>query len=140
MCEALEAKDLEENASYRTGRDRAAHKDELLRDINAVTERFTTDELVERLNAAGVPCGPINDIGQAFEDPQVRHLKMAKMAPHATLGDVGLIRSPINLSRFPQSETFDRAAPDPGEDSEAILRDAGYSPERIAEFKAAGVI
>jgi len=140
MCDALGASDLKENVSYRNGRDRAAHKAELVRDINAVTQRLTTAELVERLNAAGVPCGPINDIGQAFEDPQVRYLKMAKPAPHPDLGEVNLIRSPINLSAFPQSEAFDRAAPDTGSDSESVLRDAGYSAERIAEFRAAGVI
>jgi len=140
MCDALGAADLKANVNYGNGRDRAAHKADLVRDINAVTERFTTDELVKRLNAAGVPCGPINDIGQAFEDPQVKHLKMAKPAPHPDLGDLDLIRSPINLSAFPQPDAFDRAAPDPGADSEAVLRDAGYSPERIAEFRAGGVI
>ena len=71
---------------------------------------------------------------------QVKHLKMAKPAPHPELGDLKLIRSPINLSAFPQSETFDHAAPDPGQDSESVLKEAGYSAERIAQFKASGVI
>lgn len=140
LCDALDAADLKQNALYRNGRDRAAHKAELVRDINTVTQRFSTADLVRKLNAAGVPCGPINDIGQAFEDPQVKHLKMTKAAPHPELGDVNLIRSPINLSAFPQPDAFDRAAPDPGDDSDAVLRDAGYSPERIADFRAAGVI
>ena len=87
-----------------------------------------------------MPCGPINDIGQAFEDPQVKHLGMARPAPHPELGDVRLIRSPINLSAFPQPEAFDRAAPDPGADTDEILQQAGYSPTRISEFRAAGVI
>ncbi len=140
LCEALDAKTLRDHADYQTGRDRAAHKAQLSADINAVTEQFTTAELVEKLNAAGVPCGPINDIGQAFEDVQVQHLAMAKGAPHAELGTLNLIRSPINLSAFPQPEIFDHAAPDPGADSAEVLAEAGYSPERIAEFKAAGVI
>jgi crotonobetainyl-CoA:carnitine CoA-transferase CaiB-like acyl-CoA transferase len=109
-------------------------------DLNAVTEQFSIAELVEKLNAAGVPCGPINDIGAAFEDPQVQFLGMAKPAPHPELGDLNLIRSPINLSAFPQAAAFDRAAPDPGADTEAVLADAGYAPERIAEFKKAGVV
>lgn len=140
MCQALDADDLLKNPSYQRGRDRAARKTELAGDINAVTSQFTTDELVLRLNAAGVPCGPINDIGEAFEDPQVKYLKMAKPAPHPELGALDLIRSPINLSAFPQPDAFDHAAPDPGADTEEVLARAGYSPERIAEFRKAGVI
>ena len=65
---------------------------------------------------------------------------MAKPAAHPELGAVNLIRSPINLSGFPQPEAFDHAAPDPGHDSESVLEEAGYSAERIAQFKDAGVI
>ena len=140
MCEALGAKDLAGNVNYQTGRDRVTHGEQLSADLNAVTRLFTTAELVEKLNAAGVPCGPINDIGAAFEDPQVRYLGMAKPAPHQELGELNLIRSPINLSAFPQAAAFDRAAPDPGADTDAVLADAGYAPERIAEFKKAGVV
>ena len=140
MCRALGATDLAENVNYRSGRDRAAHKAQLAEDINSVTTQFTTAELVEKLNAVGVPCGPINNIGEAFEDPQVKYLKMAKPAPHPDLGNLNLVRSPINLSAFPQPERFDHAAPDPGADTDAVLRDAGYSLERIAEFRRNGVI
>jgi crotonobetainyl-CoA:carnitine CoA-transferase CaiB-like acyl-CoA transferase len=87
-----------------------------------------------------VPCGPINNIGEAFEDPQVKHLGMAKVAPHPTLGDLSLIRSPINLSAFPQAEAFDHAAPDPGADTDSVMAQAGYSPERIESLRDAGVI
>jgi crotonobetainyl-CoA:carnitine CoA-transferase CaiB-like acyl-CoA transferase len=140
MCKALEADELFEHPDYQSGRDRAAHKDQLNADINALTSMFTTAELVARLNAVGVPCGPINTIGEAFEDPQVKHLGMAKAAPHPTLGDLNLIRSPINLSAFPQPETFDHAAPDAGADTDSVMDQAGYSPERIESLRDAGVI
>jgi crotonobetainyl-CoA:carnitine CoA-transferase CaiB-like acyl-CoA transferase len=140
FCDALEATELHDNPAYATQRDRTANKERLKADINAVTRRHTTGELVRTLNAAGVPCGPINNIGQAFEDPQVQHLKMAKAAPHPELGDLMLIRSPINLSAFPQAERFDRAAPDPGSDSAAVLAELGLDPEKIAALQEAGVI
>ena len=140
FCEALGADGLRDDPAYATGRDRAANKDRLKADINGVTRGYTTAELVERLNAAGVPCGPINDIGQAFEDPQVRHLKMAKPAPHDDLGDLMLIRSPINLSGFPQSERFDRAGPDPGQDSDGVLTELGLDAVELADLRARGVI
>jgi crotonobetainyl-CoA:carnitine CoA-transferase CaiB-like acyl-CoA transferase len=140
FCEALGAGDLFDDPRYASGRERAAHRDELKTDINAVTRRYTTENLVQTLNAAGVPCGPINDIGQAFGDPQVQHLRMAKPAPHPVLGDVMLLRSPINLSAFPQPDRFDRAAPDPGADSVDLLGDLGFDPERIRALQSAGVI
>jgi crotonobetainyl-CoA:carnitine CoA-transferase CaiB-like acyl-CoA transferase len=92
------------------------------------------------LNAAGVPCGPINDIGEAFEDPQVKHLRMAKAAPHPHLGDLMLVRSPINLSAFPEADRFDRAAPDPGADSAAVLAELGLDAQRIRALQSDGVI
>ena len=140
MCAALEADALHDDARYQSGRDRAANKASLTDDLNALFSGFSTAALVEKLNAVGVPCGPINNIGEAFEDDQVRYLKMAKGAPHPELGELNLIRSPINLSAFPQPETFDHAAPDPGQDNESVLKEAGYSAERIAQFKDAGVI
>jgi crotonobetainyl-CoA:carnitine CoA-transferase CaiB-like acyl-CoA transferase len=140
MCEALGAYQLRDHPDYQRARDRVAHKAQINQDITAVTTEFTTAELVEKLNAAGVPCGPINNIGEAFEDPQVKYLKMAKPAPHPEKGALNLIRSPINLSAFPQSESFDCAAPDPGADTDAILRGAGYSEERIEQFRRSGVI
>jgi crotonobetainyl-CoA:carnitine CoA-transferase CaiB-like acyl-CoA transferase len=140
MCDALDASDLAGHPDYQSGRERAARKVQLNEDINAVTEQFTTAELVEKLNAVGVPCGPINNIGEAFEDPQVKFLEMAKPAPHPEQGDLNLIRSPINLSAFPQEEAFDHAAPAAGADTEALLKDAGYSQERIEQFREAGVI
>jgi len=140
FCEALDADALLNNPDYATGRDRAARKEQLKADINALTRRHGTAELTRTLNAAGVPCGPINDIGQAFEDPQVRHLGMARPAPHPELGDLDLIRSPINLSRFPAPPQFRRAAPDPGADSDGVLAELGMDAARIAALKAAGVI
>ena len=96
-----------------------------------MTARFTTAELVRKLNGAGVPCGPINDIGQAFEDEHARHLRMAKPAPHSELGNLNLLRSPINMSAFPQPERFASAAPDPGVHADAILRELGCGSREI---------
>lgn len=140
FCRALGADELFNRPEYRRAGERKRLKAALNADINAVTARFTTAELVRELNRAGVPCGPINDIGQAFEDEQVRHLGMAKPAAHPELGEVRLIRSPINLGAHPQGERFDRAAPDPGQDSEAILAEFGCAPSEIEALRRAGVI
>ena len=140
FCEAVGAEELLRRPEYATPRGRVERKAALNAEIEAVTARFTTAELVRKLNAVGVPCGPINDIGQAFEDEHAQHLGMAKAAPHPELGDVNLVRSPINLSAFPRSERFDRAAPDPGADSDTILGELGCGRSEIESLRADGVI
>ncbi len=134
FCEALGANDLYDK--YSDAKRRFKERHALVDDINAVTRKFATEVLVQRLNGAGVPCGAINDIGQAFEDPQVRHLGMVKPAPHAEAGDLNLVRSPINLSAFPQPARFRRAAPDPGEDTRALLAEFGFDADVLQQEDA----
>ncbi len=140
FCESLGADELLRKPEYASPRDRVERKAALNAEIEAVTARFTTAELVQRLNDAGVPCGPINDIGQAFEDEHTRYLEMTKPAPHAELGEVNLIRSPINLSAFPQAHRFHHAAPDAGADSDAVLAELGCAQDEIDGLRADGVV
>ena len=140
FCAALDAEQLMRKPEYADARRRVEHKTALNTEIEAVLAGFTVSELIEKLNAVGVPCGPVNDIGQAFENPHAKHLGMAKPAPHAQLGDVNLVRSPINLSAFPQPDRFDRAAPEPGADSDAILGELGVERDEIEALRAEGVI
>jgi crotonobetainyl-CoA:carnitine CoA-transferase CaiB-like acyl-CoA transferase len=140
FCSAVGAADLAGNPDYATPASRLANRHRLNHEINAVTQRFSTDELVARLNPAGVPCGPIYDIRQAFEDAQVQHLRMTCPAPHPVLGDVRLVRSPINLSRFPHPESFHHAGPDYGEHTDELLAELGYDQSRIDQLKHQGAV
>ena len=140
FCDALGAQGLFDDPEYQTVRDRSSRPKKIKEDMNQVTSQRTVSDLVEVLNAAGVPTGPINDIGEGFEDAQVKHLKLAKLAPHAELGDLNLVRSPINLSQFPQSESFDNAAPDPGANSVEVLEQLGFNQLRISKLQEEGVI
>jgi crotonobetainyl-CoA:carnitine CoA-transferase CaiB-like acyl-CoA transferase len=140
FCDALQADDLFGHPQYQTPRDRMQRNSDLKADMNAVTRQFSVVELVERLNKEGVPCGPINTIGQAFEDEQVKFLKMAKPAQHESLGEIDLIRSPINLSAFPQPDEFDCAAPDTGQDSERVLREFGIDASRIEQLMQSDIV
>jgi len=140
FCDALGAKELFDDPDYQTVRDRSSRHNRIKEDMNKVTSRRTVSDLVGVLNEAGVPTGPINNIGEGFEDAQVKHLKLAKPAPHAELGDLNLVRSPINLSQFPQSESFDNAAPDPGANSVEVLEQLGFDQLRISKLQEEGVI
>jgi len=140
FCEALGAHALHQNVDYQSFESRVAHRRELDAAVNEVTRGFTVAELVAKLNPAGVPCGPVYDIGQAFEDLQVKHLRMTRPAKHPVLGEVNLIRSPINLSAFPHPEYFHHAAPDPGEQTDALLAELGYGADEIAAMKSEGAV
>ncbi|SFA82757.1 Crotonobetainyl-CoA:carnitine CoA-transferase CaiB [Collimonas sp. OK607] len=140
LCDALGANALFQNQAYKDRSGRAASRTQLDADINAVTRQFTASQLIERLNAVGVPCGPIYNIGQAFEDIQTRHLRMTRPAPHPTLGDIELVRSPINLSGFPHPERFERAGPNVGEHTDALLREFGYDENAIQDLKNEGAV
>lgn len=140
MCKVLHADDLFNDPDYVDVRSRVKHRERLNVDVNTLTRRFSTSELVEKLNAVGVPCGPINDIGQAFNDPQTQHLRMTRPARHPVLGEVNLVRTPINLSAFPHPETFHHAAPDAGEHSRELLAELGFDATTIDNLKEQGAI
>ena len=140
FCDALDAPELLRDPAFADGRVRARNRQRLNETVGEVTRRFTTAELVERLNPVGVPCGPIYSIGEAFEDPQVQHLRMTRPAPHKDLGDIDLVRSPINLSCFPMAERFHHAGPDPGEHTHEVLREFGIAAADIERLAQSGAI
>jgi len=140
FCDALNATALFEHPDYQSVASRTRHRDQIKRDMNAVTSDYSVDELVQRLNEAGVPCGPINTIKEAFDNAQVKHLGMAVPAPHPDMGDLNLVRSPINLSDFPHGPSLQRAAPDPGADGAAILMSMGFDVDEIEVLRQSGVI
>jgi crotonobetainyl-CoA:carnitine CoA-transferase CaiB-like acyl-CoA transferase len=78
--------------------------DPLLRSLHAVAfvaAAMTSDALIERLNEAGIPYGPIYTIDQTFADPQVRHLGIAQAVESSALGPIKLVGQPFTLSRTP---------------------------------------
>ncbi len=140
FCKTLNADELFTDPKYKTGRLRNENRLLINQDVNNITRQFTTNELVEKLNAVGVPCGPIYNIGEAFEDEQVQHLKMTKVAHHSSLGDINLVRSPINLTACDTPDTFHHAGPAPGEHSDEILHEFGIDETSIAQLREEGAI
>ncbi len=138
LCTALGAQALLADPRFADAAGRYAHRRELEGELEAFTQKVTCADLVQRLNPVGVPCGPVVDIGQAFEDPQARHLRMTRPAPHPTLGALNLVRSPINLSACPHPEAFACAAPDPGQHSAELLRELGYADDEMATMTTEG--
>lgn len=99
----------------------------------------TIEEWVTLLEANNVPCGPIHNMKQVFEDPQVMHRNMQLSLPHGAGVNAPSIANPIRLSDTPIR--YERSAPTLGEHNQAILNGRlGLSEERIAELKAKGII
>ena len=140
FLDAVEDDDLRHREEYASARDRIHHKQQLKIDMESAIASLSTLELVERLNDAGVPCGPINDIKEGFDNPQSEFLRMQVPAHHADLGDVQLIWSPINMSRHAHPEAFHHAAPDPGEHSRDVLASFEIDEARITSLVEEGAI
>jgi formyl-CoA transferase len=140
FCKVLQAEHLVENPNYVDGRSRARNRKDLNREINEITRKIPMAELVEKLNDAGCPCGPIYSLDQTFADPQVQHLEISKNVDHPQLGSIGLVRMPVNISDLPQANEIRRPSPEMGEHNDEVFKEYGYTDADIEELKARGII
>jgi formyl-CoA transferase len=138
FCEALKAPELLSDERFATDKARAKNRDAINAKIDQLVGGYTSAELIKLLNDAGVPAGPIYKMDEMFDDPQVKHLKMAHPVKHPKLGEIELIGQAINMSRTPFE--MRTATPEQGEHTEAVLKEAGYDDKAIASFRQRGVI
>ncbi|CAN5358792.1 CoA transferase [soil metagenome] len=140
LCEALQMPHLVQEPGFGSDPERVQNRDRVNAAIGAAFKTRTTADWTERLLKAGVPCGPIYTVDHMFEDPQVRHTGIARLMHHPELGDIEVVGLPMQFSRYPRSEGPLKPAPHQGDQTDAILTDLGYSPERIAGLRAAFVV
>ncbi len=138
VCEAFDDTELANNPDYATGELRSKNRDSLNERLASHTIKLSSKDCVEMLNKLGVPCGPINDIGQMWADPQVKHHGMAQAVKHPVLGDIEVVGQPVNLSRAAPMPY--RPTPERGEHTNEVLGEAGYSEAEIEAFRADGTI
>ncbi len=131
--------DLAADARFATNPGRVAHREALVPQLAEMVRARTRAQWIEQLEAVGVPCGPINDIAEVFDNPQVRARGLAFELPHPSAGKVTLVRSPMRLSATPAGSAL--APPLLGQHTDEVLREVlGHSAERIAALRAKGVL
>lgn len=139
LCREAGHAELAQDARYATNGARVAHRAELVPQVSGWLRERGTRAWLEALSAANVPCGPINDIGQAFAEPQIVHRGMRIDLPHPLAGKVPGVRNPINYSRTPLEYVL--APPLLGEHTAEVLAgELGLDDEAIGRLRAAGAV
>jgi crotonobetainyl-CoA:carnitine CoA-transferase CaiB-like acyl-CoA transferase len=117
---------------------RIQNRDALSDEIEAALAAGDVSEWVQRINAAGVPCGPVLDIAQVFADPQVLARDMLVQLPHPEVGTFKTTGLPVKLSQTPGR--IARRPPLLGEHTDEVLRECGITDAEIARLREQGVI
>ena len=138
FCECVQSPELVSDERFATDKARAQNRDALNAEIEKRVAAYGSAELVEKLNKAGVPAGPIYKMDEMFADPQVKHLRMAHPVHSPKLGDIEVIGQAINMSRTPVE--MKAATPEQGEHTDQVLREFGYDDSAIAGFRRKGVV
>ncbi|WP_151638184.1 CaiB/BaiF CoA transferase family protein [Noviherbaspirillum aerium] len=139
FCHVIGRNDLAVDPRFVTVGLRNINRDALIPQIAETMLTRTMKEWVAKMEAANVPCGPINNMRQVFEDPQVQHRRMKLSLPHSVGGEIPSLANPIRFSDTPIRYTH--AAPTLGEHTTEVLAERlGISEERIAALKAQGVV
>jgi len=131
--------DLASHERYATNPLRVQNRDELVPLLAEMVKSKPRGWWIEQLEAVGVPCGPINDLHDVFENPQVKARGMMVEAPHPTAGTVKLVRNPMRLSASPAESHA--APPLLGQHTGEVLREVlGRSDSDIAALRSQGVV
>ena len=138
FCDAMGLDAYRDDPRYETNAGRITNLGELNQIVSAALGRYTTDEVVARLDTAAVPCGPINDVRQVFDDEQVQHQRLVRQVPHALLGEVDVTGFPYQFSGTPIDNRY--GPPLLGEHSREILGELGYDTETIEAWCESGAV
>ena len=139
FCELAGKPEWAADPRYAKNADRVKRRDALVPLVAAVLATRTQREWLAALEAAGVPCGPINTLDQVFADPQVAARDMKVDLPHPLAGTVPQVGNPLKFSATPIA--YDRAPPLLGEHTAAVLRERlGLPAATLDDLAARGVI
>jgi glutaryl-CoA transferase len=139
FCEAAGCRELADDPRFASNGKRVENRAEMTRLLGEVFARRTTREWVDLLEAAGVPNGPINDVAQVFDEPQVAARRVRIELEHPVAGTLPLVASPMRFSATPVEHRL--APPVLGQHTEEVLRGLlSLGDAEIARLRADGVV
>ena len=137
FCHELGVDNWLEDPRFSTVASRRTNKTELNQLIEELLDGDTSENWVLRLNAVGVPCGPVNTVAEVFDDPQVKYLEIAKPVEHPVSGHIEILKNATNIEGV--SSDIRMPSPLKGEHSRELLIEFGFTePEidRLAQSEA----
>ena len=140
FCQQAGVPELAQDPRFVTNARRVDNREALIGLIAPVIQRRRTGDWIAALEAVSVPCGPINSIKEAFDDPQIkaRGMQLALTDPASLTGTTPSVANPLKMSGTPVC--YQRPAPALGQDSRQILQQAGLTHEQIDQLQQQGVI
>jgi len=139
LCGALDDPALAADPRYASNAARVAQREPLIDRLSAALRTRTSAIWLQRLEAAGVPCGPVNRLDEVFADPQVLARGMRIELPHPQAGTLPLVANPLRLSATPV--VYERAPPLLGADTRAVLGERlGLDAGELERLAREGVI
>ncbi len=139
LCTELSLEHLINDPRYATNSARILCQPELAEILRAPIKERSTAQWLSALEKVGVPCGPINNIEEVFNDPQIKHRGMAIEQDHPLAGTVPLVASPINLSVTPVE--YQGAPPTLGQHTDDVLSNIlELDPSEIEKLREDGVL
>ena len=138
LCDVIERPELVKDPRFDKSNDRSRNRQALNALLGEVFKKHGSAEWIARLNAAGVPCGPIYSVDQVFSDPQVVHGRMETTVNHPTRGDIKVLAPTATLSRTPGR--LERSLVGVGQDTDDVLGELGYGVDEIAKMRRDRVV
>jgi CoA:oxalate CoA-transferase len=139
FCAAVDRVDLIDDERFLTGALRTEHYGILEPMLTEIIKTRTTQEWCQDLEPLGIPCGPVNNVKQVVDDPQIKAREMITEVHHWEAGNLKVVNTPIKLSRTPVK--VERACPELGEHTKEVLTALlGINPEELLSLQKSGVI
>ncbi len=138
LCQTLDAAELLDNPAFASGELRSKNRDAVNAALELHTSKRQSAALIDSLNQAGVPCGPIYTIDKMFEDPQVKHIEITPPVVHPILGKINVVGQPVTMSRAARGQYT--PSPERGEHTTEVLAEFGLSADEIADLQKRQII
>jgi crotonobetainyl-CoA:carnitine CoA-transferase CaiB-like acyl-CoA transferase len=139
FCQVANCQTLIQDPSFATNQARVRNRESVVERLSKIIKAKNSEFWLQELEIKGVPCGPINDIAQVFENPQIKHRNMLGELTHPQNGKVPTVKNPINFSRTPI--VYNQAPPNLGEHTEEVLSELlGYDTSAIDKLRQLEVI